>query len=244
MMRRQWLLFLPECVTLFPVRPPPPRRGRTAQKVPRIDRARRDPYMEIIQQQIFDQERALYGSRDLLVKDCSFDGPADGESAFKECSDIQVERCFFNLRYPLLARPRAEALRLGADGPVPGRPVVLRPHRDHRHQAPRHQGPAGVPRGCSPGLRRHLPGVRLVFPAGADGGLHRRERVLHDAGGGPPVQKCPHEREVLLPVHPERRLRPLRLRHQGRLLAREKRGGPGQRGEGGVPGLVLRGRDL
>ena len=56
--------------------------------------------MEIIQQQIFDQERALYGSRDLLVKDCSFDGPADGESAFKECSDIQVERCFFNLRYP------------------------------------------------------------------------------------------------------------------------------------------------
>ena len=56
--------------------------------------------MGIIQQQIFDQERALYGSRDLLVKDCSFDGPADGESAFKECSDIQVERCFFNLRYP------------------------------------------------------------------------------------------------------------------------------------------------
>ena len=37
--------------------------------------------MEIIQQQIFDQERALYGSRDLLVKDCSFDGPADGDSS-------------------------------------------------------------------------------------------------------------------------------------------------------------------
>ncbi|MDO4567145.1 MAG: DUF3737 family protein, partial [Oscillospiraceae bacterium] len=31
---------------------------------------------------------------------CAFDGPADGESAFKESSDIKVEDCFFNLRYP------------------------------------------------------------------------------------------------------------------------------------------------
>ena len=29
-----------------------------------------------------------------------FDGPADGESAFKECRDIAAENCFFNLRYP------------------------------------------------------------------------------------------------------------------------------------------------
>ena len=56
--------------------------------------------MNIIQNQCFDQERALYGSRDLQVKNCSFDGPADGESAFKECSDIQVDHSFFNLRYP------------------------------------------------------------------------------------------------------------------------------------------------
>lgn len=34
------------------------------------------------------------------MKDCTFDGPADGESAFKESSDIEVEQCFFNLRYP------------------------------------------------------------------------------------------------------------------------------------------------
>lgn len=47
-----------------------------------------------------DEERALYGSRCLLVKNVSFDGPADGESALKECSDIQVEGCFCNLRYP------------------------------------------------------------------------------------------------------------------------------------------------
>ena len=57
--------------------------------------------MTTIQNQTFDQERALYGRQELLVRDCAFDGPADGESAFKECSDIQTEHCFFNLRYPL-----------------------------------------------------------------------------------------------------------------------------------------------
>lgn len=56
--------------------------------------------MKIIENHIFDEERALYGSSELLVKNCSFDGPADGESAFKECSRIEVEDCFFNLRYP------------------------------------------------------------------------------------------------------------------------------------------------
>lgn len=34
------------------------------------------------------------------MKNCRFDGPADGESAFKEGRDISVEGCFFNLRYP------------------------------------------------------------------------------------------------------------------------------------------------
>ena len=56
--------------------------------------------MRIIENQNFDMERALYGSEGVLVKSCSFDGPADGESAFKECSDIAAENCFFNLRYP------------------------------------------------------------------------------------------------------------------------------------------------
>ena len=45
-------------------------------------------------------ERAFYGEQDILVKDCSFDGPADGESAFKEGRQIRIEQCFFNLRYP------------------------------------------------------------------------------------------------------------------------------------------------
>ena len=56
--------------------------------------------MRTIQNQTFDAERALYASTDIVVKDWSFDGPADGESAFKECQNIQAEHNFFNLRYP------------------------------------------------------------------------------------------------------------------------------------------------
>ena len=56
--------------------------------------------MKLIQNQTFDQERALYGSDGVVVQDCRFDGPADGESAFKESRNIQTERCYFNLRYP------------------------------------------------------------------------------------------------------------------------------------------------
>ena len=56
--------------------------------------------MKTIENQTFDMERALYGNRDVEVKNCRFDGPADGESAFKECSNIRADHCFFNLRYP------------------------------------------------------------------------------------------------------------------------------------------------
>ena len=56
--------------------------------------------MRIIADQTFDEERALYGSKNLEVVNCRFDGPADGESAFKECSNITAIDSFFNLRYP------------------------------------------------------------------------------------------------------------------------------------------------
>lgn len=56
--------------------------------------------MKIIANKTFDEERALYGSEKIMVTDCAFDGPADGESAFKEGKDITVDHCFFNLRYP------------------------------------------------------------------------------------------------------------------------------------------------
>lgn len=56
--------------------------------------------MKLIENQTFDMERALYGSRGIQVRNCRFDGPADGESAFKEGKDIAADHCFFNLRYP------------------------------------------------------------------------------------------------------------------------------------------------
>ena len=56
--------------------------------------------MTIVENQTFDMERALYGAQHTRVQNCRFDGPADGESALKEAADIQVEHCFFNLRYP------------------------------------------------------------------------------------------------------------------------------------------------
>ena len=48
----------------------------------------------------FDQERALYGSQNIIVDHCRFDGEADGESALKENRDIEVYDTYFNLRYP------------------------------------------------------------------------------------------------------------------------------------------------
>ena len=55
---------------------------------------------KIVEHQTFDEERALYGAHDLTVRNCRFDGPADGESAFKECSNVTVDDAFMNLRYP------------------------------------------------------------------------------------------------------------------------------------------------
>ena len=56
--------------------------------------------MTIIENKTFDEERALYGSRQVEAVRCRFDGPADGESAFKESSEIVARDCYFNLRYP------------------------------------------------------------------------------------------------------------------------------------------------
>lgn len=54
-----------------------------------------------IRNETHDEERALYHLQNALVTDCAFAGPADGESALKECRDITVKNCRFSLRYPL-----------------------------------------------------------------------------------------------------------------------------------------------
>ncbi len=56
--------------------------------------------MKIVENETFDQERAYYGCRDVSFRDCAVDGPADGESAFKESTGVEALRCYFNLRYP------------------------------------------------------------------------------------------------------------------------------------------------
>lgn len=48
-----------------------------------------------------DQERALYGIHDSEVVSCTFSGPADGESALKECRSLKIKDTYFDLRYPL-----------------------------------------------------------------------------------------------------------------------------------------------
>lgn len=56
--------------------------------------------IEIIDKTL-DEERALYGLHGAHVSHCTFAGPADGESALKECRDLDIEDSQFDLRYPL-----------------------------------------------------------------------------------------------------------------------------------------------
>lgn len=56
--------------------------------------------MKTIKNQTYDEERALYAVSNVHLLDCTFAGPADGESAIKESSHVVAERCSFELRYP------------------------------------------------------------------------------------------------------------------------------------------------
>lgn len=53
-----------------------------------------------VENQTFDKEREFYGSVDVTAVNCKFEGPADGESAFKESRNVTVDGCLWNLRYP------------------------------------------------------------------------------------------------------------------------------------------------
>ncbi len=56
--------------------------------------------MNLYKNTTYDEERALYGIKNAKIENCRFEGPADGESALKETSDIIVKDCRFVLRYP------------------------------------------------------------------------------------------------------------------------------------------------
>lgn len=57
--------------------------------------------MQIIEKQKFPYERDLYNIKDTKLIKCEFAGIEDGESALKECHNIELESCLMDLRYPL-----------------------------------------------------------------------------------------------------------------------------------------------
>ena len=146
--------------------------------------------MRTIQNQTFDEERALYGSNDILVKDCSFDGPADGESAFKECKNVEVAHGFFNLRYPFW-HDHNLTIR---DSEMTEHCRAALWYSDHisigNTKASWHQSPAGVRRCNNDRMRCKFPGIWLVRPQYGNERLHRRERIFYDAFYRPTLYKC------------------------------------------------------
>ena len=50
----------------------------------------------------FDEERALYNLQQADVEECTFAGPADGESVLKESRDVNLRNFNFYIRYTLL----------------------------------------------------------------------------------------------------------------------------------------------
>ncbi len=57
--------------------------------------------MTIIENKKFPLERDLYNIKDTKLINCEFAGIEDGESALKECTNIELKSCLMDLRYPL-----------------------------------------------------------------------------------------------------------------------------------------------
>ena len=55
-------------------------------------------HMEEIKQKIYEGERALFGSSDLIIKECVFD---HGESPLKESCNLELTDTLFRWKYPL-----------------------------------------------------------------------------------------------------------------------------------------------
>lgn len=55
----------------------------------------------IYKNEVFEEERALYGASNIALEGCAFEGAADGESALKESEGVYAVHTRFALRYPL-----------------------------------------------------------------------------------------------------------------------------------------------
>lgn len=53
---------------------------------------------KVINGQIFNEERALFGIKEARIEDCVFES---GESPLKECSDLEIDGTLFRYKYPL-----------------------------------------------------------------------------------------------------------------------------------------------
>ncbi|MCR4879854.1 MAG: DUF3737 family protein [Bacilli bacterium] len=67
---------------------------------------------KIIKNEINDVERAYYGSNGVSFSSIKIMGPADGESAFKECRNIDISNSVFKLRYPFWHNTNADYYRI------------------------------------------------------------------------------------------------------------------------------------
>lgn len=117
--------------------------------------------MNTIENQTFDEERALYNLKVTNVIGCRFEGAADGESVLKEASSIVVDKCSFSLRYPMWHN-RALVLRDShLCEPSPRAALVLRGryHRAHPHRVG--QGAARMQRLYPHRLHDKQPRIRL-----------------------------------------------------------------------------------
>lgn len=57
----------------------------------------------IYENQTYDEERALYGIHDAVIKNCRFTGPRDGESFLKGTQRIEVQGCFNGFKISFVA---------------------------------------------------------------------------------------------------------------------------------------------
>lgn len=60
-----------------------------------------EEFQQLIEKETYSKERSLYNLKDSVISECNFKGKEEGESPLKECSNLVVEKCFFDLRYAL-----------------------------------------------------------------------------------------------------------------------------------------------
>lgn len=75
--------------------------------------------MNIIQNRTMDEERALYGLHNADVVNCEFSGPLDGESALKECGNINIKKLPVFAALSFVALKRRQYGKFVNDGNLP-----------------------------------------------------------------------------------------------------------------------------